>query len=187
MRRSTTIYIFVLALLAGLYYFLNNRPKTVEVDTTAVPTAQTEYLFSPTDGLPTHILIKSKTGEIVELVRNEENAWALIQPEEAAADQSSVEAAASQVTTMQILEHVPDVLPETVGLNDPEYTISMQFSSGVERNTEIGVLTPTERGYYVRGEDGSMMIVSRNTVDSLLGLLINPPYVPTEVPAPATP
>jgi len=187
MRRSTTIYIFVLALLAGLYYFLNNRPETVDAEPTAEPIAQIEYLFSPTDGLPTQILIESKTGEVVEVVRDKENAWALIQPEEAAADQGTVEAAASQVTTMQILERIPDLLPETVGLNEPEYIISMQFTSGMERNMEIGVLTPTERGYYMRGEDGSIMIIGRSTVDSLLGLLSNPPYAPTEAPASATP
>jgi hypothetical protein len=108
-------------------------------------------------------------------------------PEEAAADQGSVEAVASQVATMQILDRVPGLAPDAVGLDGPDYTISFQFTSGVERIIEVGVLTPTESGYYVRGENGEIVIVSRSALDSLLGLLTTPPYALTETPPPATP
>ncbi len=121
------------------------------------------------------------------MARNEENAWALILPEEAAADQGSVEAAASQVATMRILDRVPGLAPDAVGLDVPEYTISFQFTSGAERVIEVGVPTPTESGYYVRSEGSEIVIVSRSAVDSLLGLLTFPPYALTETPPPATP
>jgi hypothetical protein len=62
------------------------------------------------------------------------------------------------------------------------------FTSGMERTIEIGVLTPTERGYYARGEDGKIVVVSKSGIDPLLGLLTAPPYaLPTETPAPTTP
>ena len=51
---------------------------------------------------------------------------------------------------------------------------------------EIGVITPTESGYYVRKAD-KILIVSRSAIDSLLGLLTNPPYLETPTPAPVTP
>ena len=66
MRRSTAIYIFVLALLAGLYYLLNNRPETIDAETTAEPIPQTEYLFSPSDGLPTQILVKTRALQLAQ-------------------------------------------------------------------------------------------------------------------------
>jgi hypothetical protein len=118
------------------------------------------------------------------VARNAENAWALILPREATADQASAEAAASQVTTMQILDRLPDIDPEIVGLTDPEYNIFVRFTSGVERNVKIGVITPTESGYYVQNTDGETVIVSKSSVDALLGLLNNPPYLETPTPSP---
>ena len=188
MRRSTGIYIVILLLLAGLYFYLKDQPESVDTEATAEPTAPPiEYLFTPEDGLPTSIRIESQDGEVVEVARNEENAWALILPEEAAADQGLVEAAASQVATMRILDRIPDLSLEASGLDNPQYRISLQFTSGMERTIEIGVLTPTGRGYYTRSQDNATMIVSNSALDALLGLLTNPPYAPTEAPPPATP
>lgn len=185
MRRSTILYLVLFAIVLAAAYYLNNRAETAEEDVTPEPTtAPIEYLFNSTDGLPTRIRIESKTGETLEVARNEENAWAIIQPEEAAADQGTVESAAGQVATIRILERVPNLAPEDVGLDDPEYTLTFEFTSGVERMLEIGVLTPTERGYYARSEGGDILIVSTVSVDSLLGLLTSPPYAPTETLAP---
>jgi hypothetical protein len=72
-------------------------------------------------------------------------------------------------------------------LDDPEYRMDLKFTSGVERNVEVGVITPTESGYYVRVDGGEIVIVSKYTLDSLFGLLNNPPYMPTETPPPPTP
>ncbi len=184
MRRSTVIYLVLFAIVLGAAYYFNNRAKSAKTEITPEPTSAIEYLFTSADGLPTSIHIESKAGDVVEVARNEENAWALILPEEAAADQGSVEAAATQVTTMRILERLPNLAPEDVGLDIPEYTLTVQFTNGVERKSEIGVLTPTESGYYVRGGDGELMIISRSAVDSLVELLSNPPYAPAETPAP---
>jgi len=54
----------------------------------------------------------------------------------------------------------------------------------VERNVKIGVITPTESGYYVQNTDDETVIVSKSSVDALLGLLNNPPYLETPTPSP---
>jgi len=187
MKRSTVIYLVLFAIVLGAAYYFNNRPEPADFESVVETAAPIEYLFTVADGLPTRIKIESKTGEVVEVARNEENAWALIQPDEAAADQGSVEAAATQVTTIQILERIPNLAPDVIGLDVPEYAMTFQFTSGVERMIEIGVLTPTTSGYYIRNTNGEIMIVSRSAVDSLVGLLDNPPYTPTETQLPATP
>lgn len=187
MRRSTVIYLLLFLLLAGTYYYLNNREQPADIALTVEPSAEVKYLFTAEDGTPTSIRIESKAGDIVEVARDADNAWAVIQPIEAKADQASAEAAASQVSTMQILDTIPDVDPEIVGLTDPEYTLTIKFSSGVERNVEIGVITPTESGYYVRDTNGDTVIISRSSVDALLGLLTNPPYLETPTPSPIPP
>lgn len=185
MRRSTIVYLVLFAIVLAAAYYFNNRAETSGADVTPEPTtAPIEYLFTSADGLPTRIRIESKAGEVVEVARNEENAWAVILPEETAADQGSVEAAAGQVATIRILERVPNLAPADAGLDDPEYTMTFGFTSGVERRLEIGVLTPTERGYYVRGEGDEILIVSTVSLDSLLGFLTDPPYAPTETPPP---
>jgi len=184
MRRSTIIYLVLFAIVFGAAYYFTNRQKTADLNTPTTTAEPIEYLFTSADGLPTSIQIESKAGDVVEVERDSDNAWVLILPEEAAVDQGSVEAAATQVTTMRILERLPNLAPEDVGLDIPEYTLTIQFTNGVERKSEIGVLTPTESGYYVRGGDGELMIISRSAVDSLIGLLSNPPYALTETPAP---
>jgi hypothetical protein len=82
---------------------------------------------------------------------------------------------------------LPDIAPKDVGLDDPEYKMILKFTSGVERNIDVGVITPTGSGYYVRVDGGETIIVSNSAIDSLIGLLGNPPYALTETPLPPTP
>lgn len=184
MRRPTVIYLLLFLVLAGTYYYLNNREEPADISLTVEPGSEVSYLFTAEEGLPTSIRIEAKTEEIVEVARDAENAWALTQPVEAKADQAAAEAAASQVTTMQILDTIPDIDPDIVGLTDPEYTLTIKFTNGVERMVEIGVITPTESGYYVRAVNGDIVIISRSSVDALLGLLTNPPFLETPTPSP---
>jgi hypothetical protein len=103
------------------------------------------------------------------------------------ADQAAAEAAASQVTTMRILDNVPDLDPSIVGLEDPEYVLTVTFAAGGQRTVDIGVITPTENGYYVRGAADGILIVSKSAIDALLQLLTHPPYLETPIPALTTP
>ncbi|HSM71294.1 MAG TPA: DUF4340 domain-containing protein [Anaerolineales bacterium] len=183
MRRSTVIYILLLVILAGLYNSLNNRIPETDLEEPAFTQESIEYLFDSTDGIPTSIRIESKTGDIVELARNAENAWVLTKPTEASADQGTVEAAAGQLTTVRVLDRIQGLSKDAVGLADPEYTLTMQFSGDVERIIDIGVLTPTESGYYAsQGQEDDVLIVSNAGLDVLIGFLTNPPYLATEAP-----
>lgn len=183
MRRSTVIYLLLFLVMAGVYYYLNNRPEPADIAVTVEPEAVVEYLFSSEDGIPTSIRVESKTGEVVEVARNAENAWALVLPFEASAEQGASEAAASQITTIRITDRLPNISPKDVGLDAPDYKLIVQFTSGVERIAEIGVITPTESGYYI-SMDGEIVIVSRSAIDALIGLLTNPPYAETPTPSP---
>jgi len=182
MRRATGIYILLLVILTGLYYYLNNRPQQIDDETPAPTSAPSEFLFSFDDGLPTRIHIESKTGEVVELARNTINAWALILPIEASADQGSVEAATSQIPTIRVLDRIPDLSKDVIGLDDPEFTFTIQFTGDVERIIKIGVLTPTGNGYYASREDGEVLIVSNTVLDSLIGFINEPPYLEADAP-----
>ncbi|MEP7134073.1 MAG: hypothetical protein ABI904_03985 [Chloroflexota bacterium] len=183
MRRSTVIVLLLAIILAGAYYFLNNREKPADIALTVTPEDAVAYLFSSSDGVPTSIRVESQAGEVVEIARNADNAWALTLPFEASAEQGSSEAAASQITTIRITDRLPNISPKDVGLDAPEYKLSMKFTNGVERIAQIGVVTPTENGYYA-SIDGKIVIVSKSSIDALIGLLTNPPYAETLTPSP---
>jgi len=187
MRRSAAIYIILLVVLVGAYYYINNRPQEIDDETPLPTSTPIEYLFGAEDGLPSRIHIESKDGEVVEVERNAENAWVMTMPTEAPADQGTVEAAASQVSTIRVLDHVPEIPKDAVGLENPEYILTIQFTSDVERIVDVGVLTPTERGYYINRGDGDILIVGNAPMDALIGLLTDPPYMATEVPLQTTP
>lgn len=184
-RRSTVVYIVLLLALAGVYYYLNHRNKTAEIAVTPGATSTPpQYLFTAQDGNPSSIRIESKGGQTVEMARGADNAWALTQPIEAKANQGSAEAAASQITTISILDTVPNVDPKIVGLDTPEYVLTVKFTNAGERKVDIGVITPSESGYYVRNPEGKVVIASKSAIDALIGLLDNPPYLETLTPSP---
>ena len=184
-RRSTVVYITILLALLAVYLYLNSREQTAEPEATPGPTTVVSYLFPAEEGAPTSILIRAKSGEIVELARNSEEAWALRQPIEAVADQGLSEAAASQVMTLRVLEKIAQIDPELVGLGEPAYILAVKFNNGSERTARIGVVTPTESGYYVQNSGGGdVLIISKSSVDALLGLLTAPPFRETPTPNP---
>lgn len=191
MRRSTLVFILLFLVMAGAYYYLRNRSQstdTADIAITPEPQAETQFLFSAEDGVPNRIRLEAQTGEVVELARDADagNAWVLERPFAAAADQASSEAAATQVTTISITNTVPNVEPKDVGLDVPQYKLVVEFPNNVERIAEIGVLTPTENGYYTL-KDGEIVIVNRSGIDALISLLTNPPYAETLTPSPIPP
>jgi len=195
MRRSTVVLVLLFILMAGAYYFLKNRqqaadsPDSADIADLAVtlePATETSYLFPSENGSPDSIRLEAHTGEVVELVRDDQNAWTVNLPFKGTADQGSAEAAATQVTTISITNSVPNLAPKDVGLDVPQYKITVEFAGGVERIAQIGVLTPTESGYYALKDD-EIVIVDRSGIDALVGLLTNPPYAETLTPSPIPP
>jgi hypothetical protein len=85
---------------------------------------------------------------------------------------------------MRILEKIAKISPDVVGLREPDYVLTVKFSNGTERSTHIGVVTPSESGYYVQDSSGGdVFIISKSSVDALLGLLNTPPYLETPTPS----
>jgi hypothetical protein len=176
MKRSTVIVLVVFLALVGLMLYLNQKePEKDEAATT--PAAPLEFLFSDSDGLPTSIDIKSKTGEQTVLIRNEAGTWVLKKPTETEADQASAEAAATQITSLRIESRL-EVAPEAAGLVQASYTLTVETTSGTMKTVRIGDLAPTGIGYYalINGSDETF-IISRTGLDALLTLLEAPPYV----------
>ena len=185
-RRSTVVYLVLLLVLVGGYFYLKNREKPANTEATATPSAEVSYLFTAEQGAPSSIRVQSKAGKTVEVARGADKAWEMDQPTQAKANQGAAEAAASQVTTMRVLDSVPNVDPKAVELDTPEYILTIKFPSG-EKTINVGAVTPTESGYYVQDTTGKVVIVSKDAIDALISLLDNPPYEETLTPAPTIP
>lgn len=185
-KRNTWFLLALFAALAGFAVYLNYKPETDAPQADATPSATAapvEFLFPAQEGAVASLLIESREGEAVRVARGQDG-WTLTRPLEAEADPGPVEAAASQVAALTVVNRL-DLDPAVVGLKSPAYVITVGFGSGRSVRAEIGDETPTGTGYYVRKEDGSILVIDKFGLDALLELLHSPPYLATPTPSPS--
>ncbi|MBI3152717.1 MAG: DUF4340 domain-containing protein [Chloroflexi bacterium] len=185
---GTWVALVLLAALIGGAYYLNNKKETTEAEATPV-FEEISYVFAE-DSFVTSIEVKPADGETVKVARNEENVWAIELPFETEADQGLAEAAASQITALEIIDELDaNVNPSIFGFDEPAYVITIEFEGGKKQVLEIGDSTPTNSGYYVRLDEKKMMIVGLSGIDALTNLVFFPPYLNTPTPTalPTTP
>jgi hypothetical protein len=181
-KRPTWILLIILALAIGAYFLIKNRPLKSSQST---PTATgNTYLVTKADGTLQSLRIDDNQGNVVQLQRDPSKVWVLAAPTPGEADQALAGAAETQVGALRIvttLETIPDL--SVVKLDSPAYTIVLMFDSGIQHKLEVGDLTPTGSGYYVRYDNGKVYVISQSGIDSLLNLLKAPPYPATPTPA----
>jgi Domain of unknown function (DUF4340) len=182
-KRPTWILLVLLVLVVGAYFLIKNHPlKKAEPTPT---TSGNGYLVTPSDGVLQSLRIYKKKGQNFQMQRDLSKTWVITAPTSTVADQALAGAAETQVNALRIitmLESPPD--PNTVGLDAPSYTMELEFVSGISHKLEVGILTPTSSGYYVRFDDGKIYVISQSGIDALSNLLTAPPYPATETPSP---
>lgn len=179
-RRNTWILLIVLVGLVGFaFYFTNQKAKTIAQ---ATPTLGSTFLFSSSEGSPNDIKVEDSTANVVEVSRDASGIWSLKAPKVTAADQGSVEAAATQIGALRILSNV-QLGPDVVGLDKPAYIITIIFSNVKTHTLTVGSVTPIQDGYYTQLDGGKIQIVDKQGLDSLIGLINSPPYAATLTPA----
>jgi hypothetical protein len=187
-RAGTWVAVLLLIALIGLTFYLKSaKEKSAIAD--ATPISAPVALFSAEDGAVTSIEIKPAEGEAVKVARNAENAWAVEMPIAAEANQGLVEAAATQVSALQVLSQIENANPEIFGLKNPAFVIALEFQNGNKHTLEVGDATPTNTGFYVRLDNGKIMIADLSGISALLQLAYSPPYLNTPTPTalPSTP
>jgi hypothetical protein len=187
-RAGTWVAVLLLIALIGLTFYLKSeKDKSIIADATPISTPLA--LFNAEDGIVSSIEIKPADGEAVKVARNAENARAVEMPIAAEANQGLAEAAATQVSALQVLSQIENANPEIFGLKNPAYVIALAFQNGNKHTLEVGDATPTNTGFYVRLDNGKIMIASLDGISALLQLLYSPPYLNTPIPTvlPSTP
>ncbi len=182
-RRNTWILLVLLVALVGFaFYWTNRKAQQAAATTPTTPAGTAHALFSIAEGAPAGITIADTTGNSVEISRNGSGVWVLKAPTSAAADQGAAEAAATQVTSLNVLSTIKLGL-DLVGLDKPSYTISVTFTDGKTHVLKVGAATPIQDGYYTSLDGGPIQVVDKQGLDALVQLLTKPPYAATLTPS----
>ena len=184
-RKGTWFVLVLLIALIGLSFYLRDR-QAKEL-AAATPTEGMAHLFADTAGGPTLIRVEGSAGEVVQFSRDSTGTWVLNEPEEAPANQAAAEAAATQVGDLRVLSTIR-LAPDIIGLDQPDYTITLSFGDSEEHKLRIGSPTPIQDGYYAQLDNGPFQVVDKFGLDELIGLLASPPFLETPTsPASSTP
>jgi hypothetical protein len=188
MRRSTIVLVILFAAVGLLYWYMQkpgNVIKQALATSTATASPSLPDLISPDKGPVSQISVQSANGKTITL-KKAGGVWLVTTDREATANQDSSEMIAQGVLSLHTiakLEKAPDLT--SIGLRNPAYTVSLVLLDGSPYTFKVGNPTVTGSGYYVQANDGSLVVVDKNSIDTLTNLIVQPPFLETSTPSPA--
>jgi len=141
------------------------------------------YLITQAEGVLQNLRISDSKGNNFQMQRDLSKAWVITAPSSGAADQGLAGAAETQIGALSIVNTLatpPDL--NALGLATPAYSIELTFVNGSSHKMEVGNLTPTSSGYYVRFDGGKIYVIEKSGIDAVLNLLTAPPFPATATP-----
>ena len=189
-RRSTWILLVIFAILAAFaWWFQTYQADRDEYLPTETPTPARARVFSLSTTQVDEIGISSSDGSQVGFYRDPGTTqWAVRGEPVEQADAFQVEAVIGQLLALEIEETLPgNPALDSIGLAEPQYTITVMDSGGNQYILHVGVQTPIGTGYYAQLRSGEVVVVDNLVMDNVVGLLTNPPLLPTAAPAGTVP
>ena len=182
--RNTLIFLLVLAALAG-YWSLTSREGETDSGTPTPTASQRLWERLTATEIVGIRLTDNRTGGVVEL-RNNEGAWAVVQPTSELADSSRATTAATQLAGLIVSRTLSETADLSgFGLLNPHYVFEVEKASGEKLLATIGEKTAVGNSYYaLRSGEGYAVLLGGGSVDALAGLITQPPYPPTPTPQP---
>ena len=185
-RRSTlvAVVLFVIAVVALLV--LQKLPSnplqpSPTPAATSMPTLITGWQVQDVSGLS----LKSPGGSEIGLTKNADNSWTRAQMGTVPA--GKVEQLVSELIAVRVILQLPAGQNLTdLGLQSPVDTIQI---SGKNHTTilQIGGVTPTQSGYYVKVDTNPAAVVDKSAFDTILQLFSDAaPATPTPPVSPTT-
>jgi hypothetical protein len=185
-RRSTWIMllIFVAVLAGGLVW--SRRAQTDAGGPLPTPESLWSYAEEDVQGLRIEDL---KAGKVIEVRRDPDVAWRMIQPDEEPADAGRVEQAVTWLRSpnvSRVLTGQKDLEP--FGLADPATRVTLLLQNGSTQSFDVGAPTGIAGSTYIRVAGGDdIQVVSGYSLEDVTGLLEDPPVVPpTSTPEPTS-
>ena len=184
-KRSTWILLVILALAVGAYFLIGNLASKGK-KLTPTPTGG-GLLITQAQGVLQSLRITDAKGNIFQMQRDLSKAWVITAPSSGAADQGLAGAAETQVDALSIVTVLSTTADlSSLGLATPVYTLDLLFVSGKSHKIEVGNMTPTSSGYYVRYDSGRIYVIENAGIDALVNLLTAPPFPATATPIPTS-
>ncbi len=156
-------------LLVFTIVWSTRKPEEEDVSTTPTPSAPWSYFSSDVEGL---LLEDQESEMVVEIVRDPEAIWTMVQPNEGPLEPSSVEMAVGWLaspTPYRILTGTSDL--SQYGLDEPSHRVTVFFSDGSTRVLLVGNNAPTgNRTYVMVPGSGDVIIVNSFSIDPILEL-----------------
>lgn len=184
-RRSTWIVLVILAILVGFTWFFQRYQANKAADTaTPTPTTNPVNVYNLVSTQLKEINITDNSGDKIDLYRDPGSSnWAIRAVPVDQADSFKIESISAQLLALKVkvaLTQSPSL--DSVGLATPTYTITMTTSDSTQAVTYVGSQNAIGNGYYTRVDSGQVFIADKVVMDDILGLLKNPPLLPTATP-----
>ena len=175
-RRSTWV---ILAILVGLILIAVIVSRRNSNQSPAItPTAFNNNLVSESIVEIVSVRFENDTDEYLELRRENNDGWILVNPEGEILDTSVIENAVTQFATTRILsELIPAPSRNATGLDKPGVVIHLGYLNGEKDTFIIGNKTQTDSGYYVLSGEDKVYVVTPSGIDSLVRIIDNPNFI----------
>ncbi|MDD2695249.1 MAG: DUF4340 domain-containing protein [Anaerolineales bacterium] len=188
-RRSTWIVLGVFIALLAVFWVVQRSGNGVEEDAEVTPQATAASLLDLDENQIAQVQLSGAEGQVIYEYSQDGN-WTLREPARELVDPASAGLAIRQFFTVRVLNTLatPPAL-SAMGLDTAAYTATLSLKDGSTEQVFVGDVAPTGGSYYVRKQDGSVLVVSKYSLDTFLDLLRNPQYVrPTStLPAETSP
>lgn len=188
MIRKTTwivLLIFAVLLAAVLLWQRNQDQKAAEATPADVGVVEKQYLFD-LEGEVASLRVEHVGDKSIELVRDAQGQWALAGMPSSVLDSAAMDTVIGQLAALPLVSTLQDIPElEALGLDPPSYRILVVQKDGAQLVASVGKATPTGSGYYVLTSDRGVYIANEFSLQSILDLVDNPPYLTTPYPLPA--
>jgi hypothetical protein len=185
-RRNTWIMLVVFIIVGGFVFIFQRYQANQATNTaTQTPTVTLQKLYAITIAEVDRINIADNTGENITTYRDAQTInWVIDGIPIGKLDSTKIESNNTQLLGLSVKESLTEDPPlDAVGLDTPAYTITMTTMEGSKVITYVGSVTPTGSGYYIKVDSGPVVIVDKAVIDAAVGMVKNPPLLPTPTPA----
>jgi hypothetical protein len=154
------------------------------IETTPTPQPAQSLLFDLTTQDVTWVQFSKADGTVIEVERKAISAsWVVVGETEETSDSNRVASIIGMLVNLPVMRSFDVELGfETIGLDNPAYTIIMRTFSGDESVTNIGKLNQVGSGYYVQVDDEPAVLVAKLVIDEILSVFTEPPIMATPTP-----
>jgi len=130
--------------------------------------------------------ISSMDGHTIEVLKDEEGLWELVEPVEEQGDSARIESGLTTIAELRLITKLEtDLDKKIIGLDPPVNEGEIESETGEKITAFTGDLAPTGGGYYAIVEGETLTVVDSFGIDRIIEFIANPPII--EIPSPSPP